>query len=316
MRQHLDYLAELGVTYLHLMPLLEPRPKPNDGGYAVASYKRVDPRLGSMDDLEALAGDLRARGMSLCVDVVVNHTAREHRWAQAALDGDPAYLGYYLTFPDRELPDAYERTLPEVFPDIAPGSFTWVEEMQRWVWTTFNAYQWDLDHSNPAVFAAMLDVLLTLGNRGVDVLRLDAVPFLWKRLGTDCQNQPEAHLLLRAWRALLDVAMPAVIFKGEAIVPSDELVRYLGAGEIEQRECELAYHNQLMAQSWSGGRDARRRAGAARPVPHGAHAVGDDLGDLRALPRRHRLGRRRGGRRGGRVGRLGPPAVPVGLLRR
>ena len=244
-RDRLGYLAELGVTYLHLMPLLAPRPAPNDGGYAVADFGAVDPRLGSMADLEDLAADLRSRGMSLCVDVVVNHTAREHAWAQAAIGGDADARAMYLTYPDRTVPDRFEATLPEVFPDTAPGSFTWVPELDRWVWTTFHDYQWDLDHGNPAVFAAVLRVITDLGNRGVDVLRLDAVPFLWKREGTDCQNQPEAHHLLRAGRALTAMAMPAVLFKAEAIVASEHLVRYLGAPDdelhdVEERECELA----------------------------------------------------------------------------
>src|SRR6185503_975703 len=180
-REKLPYLQELGVSYLHLMPLLHARPEPNDGGYAVVDYGAVEPRLGTMDDLGALARDLHAAGMALCVDVVVNHTAREHAWARAALDGDAGKLAYYRTFGDRTEPDAYEATLPEVFPDIAPGNFTYVEELGRWVWTTFNDFQWDLDYSNPAVFRAMAEAMLDLAAAGADVLRLDAVPFLWKR---------------------------------------------------------------------------------------------------------------------------------------
>ena len=248
---HLDYLAELGVTYLHLMPLLRPREGENDGGYAVQSYEEVDPALGTMDDLEALAAALRQRGMSLCVDVVMNHTAREHEWAQRALAGDPTYLDFYLTFPDREAPDAYERTLREVFPDFAPGSFTFVPEAGRWVWTTFNEFQWDLNHANPEVFCALFGIMGRLANRGVEVLRLDAAPFIWKRLGTDCENQPEVHDLLVAFRALLAVAAPATILKAEAIVAPDQLVAYVGAGDPERVECALAYHNQLMVMLWS-----------------------------------------------------------------
>jgi len=176
-RERIPYLTELGISYLHLMPLLKTRPEPNDGGYAVVDYGAVEPSLGTMDDLRRLADDLHGNGMALCVDVVVNHTAREHPWAQAALHGDPDKLAYYRTFPDRTRPDAYERTLPEVFPGIAPGSFTYVEHLERWVWTTFNAYQWDLDYTNPAVFRSMAEAMLNLADAGVDVLRLDAVPF-------------------------------------------------------------------------------------------------------------------------------------------
>ncbi|MGN6687003.1 MAG: alpha-amylase family protein [Actinomycetales bacterium] len=249
--RHLDYLQELGVTYLHLMPLLKAREGENDGGYAVADYSQVEPRLGDMADLESLAGTLHERDMSLCIDLVLNHTAREHAWAQAAMAGDQRYRRFYFAFPDRTMPDAYERTLWEVFPDTAPGSFTYVEEMGGWVWTTFHDYQWDLDWSNPEVFTAMLETILELANGGVDVFRLDAVPFLWKRLGTDCQNQPEAHAILEALRALVRIAAPAVIFKAEAIVPPDQLVQYLGAHEQVRDECDLAYNNQLMVMLWS-----------------------------------------------------------------
>jgi amylosucrase len=241
-RQRLHYLRELGVNYLHLMPLLHARPTPNDGGYAVIDYGAVDPALGTLNDLRALAGDLRAHGMALCIDVVLNHTAAEHPWTTE-------HPEYYLSFPDRSAPDAYERTLPEVFPDIAPGNFTRVDG--RWQWTTFNAYQWDLDYTNPDVFVAMAQAMLGLAGAGVDVLRLDAVPFLWKRLGTDSQNQPEVHDLLQAFRAAMRIAAPATAFKAEAIVAPRDLVPYLGTGRHEGKECDLAYHNVLMVLLWS-----------------------------------------------------------------
>jgi amylosucrase len=250
-RERLPYLRELGITYLHLMPLLGTRPEPNDGGYAVTDYGAVQPSLGTMGDLRELAGALRAEGMALCVDVVLNHTAREHPWARAAREGDAGKLAYYLTFADRTQPDAYERTLPEVFPETAPGNFTHDAELGRWVWTTFNDYQWDLDHANPEVFVEMAGAMLGLAAAGVDVLRLDAVPFLWKRLGTNCQNQPEVHDLLQAYRAVVRIAAPAVAFKAEAIVAPRELVGYLGVGRHEGAECDLAYHNVLMVLLWS-----------------------------------------------------------------
>jgi amylosucrase len=274
-RERLPYLRELGVTYLHLMPLLRARPAPSDGGYAVADYGAVEPALGTMDDLRALASDLRAEGMALCVDVVVNHTAREHAWAQAALTGDERKLAFYRTFDDRSVPDAFEATLPQVFPDHAPGNFTWEPALGRWVWTTFNPYQWDLDYTNPEVFVAMAEVMLSLSAVGVDVLRLDAVPFLWKRRGTDCQNQPEVHQLLQAFRALMRIAAPALAFKAEAIVSPRQLVTYLGVGRHEGKECDLAYHNVLMVLLWSAL--ASRRVAlmthalrAMPPVPRGA----------------------------------------------
>jgi amylosucrase len=249
-RQHLDYLAELGVTYLHLMPLLRPREGENDGGYAVADYDATDPRVGTMADLEALAGDLHERGMALCVDLVLNHTAAEHEWARKARAGEPGYREMYLIYPDRTEPDRYERALPEVFPDTAPGSFTEVNGL-GWVWTSFHDYQWDLNYANPAVFRAMLGTMLALANRGIDVLRLDAAPFLWKRVGTDCQNQPEAHQIVRAFRALTRLAAPGLLLKAEAIVSPEMLVQYLGGHDRFRPECDLAYDNQLMVMLWS-----------------------------------------------------------------
>jgi amylosucrase len=268
----LDYLAELGVTYLHLMPLLKPRDGENDGGYAVQDYRAVDPRVGTMDDLEDVARELRGRGMSLCVDLVLNHTAKEHAWARGWLAGDPAYEGFYTAYPDRELPDAYERTIMPVFPDRAPGSFTWFDEADGWVGTTFWSFQWDLDYTNPNVFAAMLETILWLANRGIEIFRLDAVPFMWKRLGTASMNQPEVHRITQALHALVKLAAPAVVFKAEAIVAPDDLVQYLGAHDRYRPECELAYHNQLMVMLWSSlaTKDARLMAqslGRMRDIP-------------------------------------------------
>ncbi len=249
--EHLDHLDDLGVGYLHLMPLLAPREGENDGGYAVADYDAVDPRLGTMADLERLAEALHERDVALCVDLVLNHTAREHAWARAALAGDPTYRAFYRFFPDRTRPGLFERTLPEVFPDMAPGSFTHLPETGEWVWTTFHEFQWDLDWSNPEVLRAMTGVLLRLGNHGVDVVRLDAAPFLGKRMGTDCQNQPEAHAILQVLRALTRLAMPGLVLKAEAIVGPDQLLPYLGAHEHQRPECQLAYDNQLMVMLWS-----------------------------------------------------------------
>jgi amylosucrase len=289
---HLDHLGELGTTYLHLMPLLKPREGENDGGYAVADYREVDPRLGTMADLERIAAALHERDMSLCIDLVLNHTAREHAWAQGWLAGDPRYAGFYTAFPDRTMPDAYDATIPAVFPDRAPGSFSWVPEAcggaGGWVWTTFWPYQWDLDYTNPAVPLAMLGEITWLANRGVDVFRMDAVPFMWKRLGTASQNLPEGHTLLQLLHALTRIAAPGVVFKAEAIVAPDDLVPYLGGHERYRPECELAYHNQLMVLLWSSlatrdARLARQSLRRMKPIPPGTTWVTyvrghDDIG--------------------------------------
>ncbi|WP_161881682.1 amylosucrase [Deinococcus alpinitundrae] len=249
--QRLGYLEELGIKYLHLMPLLKPRAGENDGGYAVADYRAVREDLGSMDDLRALASELRGRGISLELDLVVNHVAQEHEWAARARAGEAKYRDYFLLFPDRQLPDAYERSLPEIFPDFAPGNFTWNEEAASWVWTTFNSYQWDLNWANPDVFLEFVDIILYLANQGVEIFRLDAIAFLWKRLGTDSQNQPEVHDLTRALRACARIVAPAVAFKAEAIVSPGDLIAYLGKRDHAGKVSDMAYHNSLMVQLWS-----------------------------------------------------------------
>lgn len=268
-QERLEYLQGLGVRYLHLMPLLKPRDGENDGGYAVADYRAVREDLGSMDDLSALARDLRARGMSLVLDLVLNHVAQEHDWAVRARAGDPEYRDYFHLYPDRTEPDAFERTLPEVFPDFAPGNFTWNDAAQAWVWTTFNTYQWDLNWGNPAVFREFVDIILHLANRGVEVFRLDAIAFIWKRLGTDSQNQPEVHRLTRALRACARIVAPAVAFKAEAIVAPADLIHYLGTRDHHGKVSDMAYHNSLMVQLWStlASRDTHLMEEALRAFP-------------------------------------------------
>lgn len=244
-RDRIPYFQELGLTYLHLMPLFRAPEGNSDGGYAVSSYREVDPKLGTMDDLASLASDLRHAGISLVVDFVFNHTSDEHDWAKAAIAGDPEYQNYYLMFPDRTLPDAYERTLREIFPEQRPGSFTWRPDIARWVWTTFNSFQWDLRYANPDVFRSMAAEMLFLANQGVEILRLDAVAFIWKQMGTSCENLPEAHLIMRAFNDLARIAAPALLFKSEAIVHPDDVITY-----IDWHECQISYNPLLMALQW------------------------------------------------------------------
>lgn len=260
--ERIDYLKDLGITYVHIMPCLHPRPGDSDGGYSVMDYRSTDPRLGSMADLQALAAALRSHGMSLCIDLVLNHTAREHDWAVRARAGEARYRGYYHVFDDDAEPRAFDRTLVEVFPDTAPGNFTFDEDLNAWVWTTFNTHQWDLNWANPWVFLEMTEVMLYLANQGVDVLRFDAVAFMWKRMGTRCQSEPEVHMILHALRAASRIVAPAVIHLHEAIVGPAEMIPYLGQGEHSGKEGNLAYHNSLMVQIWSAlaSRDARMMA--------------------------------------------------------
>jgi amylosucrase len=248
--ESVDYLEDLGIGYLHLLPFLRARSGDSDGGFAVASFSETESALGSMDDLEQLATRLRQARISLCADLVLNHVADQHEWAQAAMRGDQHYRSYFHLFPDRQLPDRYERTVGQIFPQTAPGNFTYVQALQSWVWTTFYPYQWDLNYNHPPVFASVATALLQLANRGVEIFRLDSAPFLWKREGTSCMNLPEVHLILSALRAIVDLVAPSVLLKAEAIVPSTELTPYFGTSDRCGHECHLAYHSGLMAASW------------------------------------------------------------------
>ena len=265
----IDYLKELKVSYLHLLPLLKMRPHDNDGGFAVSSYGEIEPGLGSIDDLARLTTRLRENDISLCVDFVLNHTADNHEWAQRARNGDDHFKRFYYFFSDREAPDQYEKSLGEIFADTVPGNFTFVPDQNEWVWTTFYPYQWDLNYSNPHVFEEMLKALLFLANQGVEIFRLDAAPFLWKRMGTDCRNQPEVFSILRALRALTAIATPGILLKAEAIVPSYKLIQYLGAGEHAGKECQLAYNTTLMTMIWSAlaEGDATRLVNVLKTIP-------------------------------------------------
>ena len=258
-RSKISYLKDLGVTYLHLMPLLKPRPGNSDGGYAVMDYKSVRPDLGTMKDLAELADDLHNAGISLTLDLVLNHVAKEHEWAARARSGEQKYEEYFYAYPDRKIPDQFEVTLPEVFPTFAPGNFTFNKEMNKYVWTTFNEFQWDVNWSNPNLFLEYVDIIGYLANQGTDCVRLDAIAFIWKRLGTNCQNQPEVHSITQALRAISKIVTPALIFKAEAIVGPQDVVHYLGQGKHAGKVSDLAYHNSLMVQIWSAfaARDGR-----------------------------------------------------------
>jgi amylosucrase len=245
LREHIGYFQRLGITYLHLMPLFAVRPGNNDGGYAISNYRSVDPRLGTIDDLKKLADELRAVGIVLVLDFVFNHTSDDHYWAQQAQAGDREYQDFYFMFPDRTMPDQYEQNLREIFPTIRRGNFTWHDGMHRWVWTTFNSFQWDLNYSNPAVFNAMAGEMLFLANTGVDILRLDAVAFIWKQMGTGCENLPQAHLIIQAVNAVSQIVAPGLLFKSEAIVHPDEVTKY-----ISPEECQISYNPTLMALLW------------------------------------------------------------------
>ncbi|MBQ8082828.1 MAG: amylosucrase, partial [Clostridia bacterium] len=247
-RDHLDYLRETGINYLHLMPILESPEGRSDGGYAVSDFCNVDPKLGTMKDLEALADDCRGNGMSLCLDFVMNHTSEDHAWAKAACAGDPLAQSRYFFYDNWDIPNEYEKTVPEVFPQTAPGNFSWCEEAGKVVMTTFYPYQWDLNYKNPIVLNDMTDNMLFLCNRGVDVIRLDAVPYIWKELGTRSRNLPEVHKLVRLMHLAADIVCPGTLLLGEVVMEPSKVVPYFGT--VEKPECQMLYNVTTMASTW------------------------------------------------------------------
>ncbi len=253
----LDYLSEQKITYLHLMPLLKMPHPYNDGGYAVEDFRTVDPEIGTNAQLEELTKQLRKRGISLCLDLVMNHTADTHDWAVRAKAGEKAYMDRYQCYETWDIPAEFEKTMPQVFPTTAPGNFTWCEQMQRHVLTTFYPYQWDLNYRNPVVFNEMAANILFLANLGVEVLRIDAVPYIWKELGTNCRNLPQVHTIVRMVRMILEVVCPAVILKGEVVMAPKELPAYFGTPK--KPECHMLYGVSSMVNLWAAlaARDTR-----------------------------------------------------------
>lgn len=247
---HLSYFQELGINLIHIMPIMRCPEGKSDGGYAVSDFRNVDPRVGTLEDVQSLAQDMQNRDMCLVLDVVVNHTSNEHEWAKKARAGDARYQDYYYTFDNRNIPDMFEETMLEIFPDTSPGNFTWDEEMGRWVMTVFNDYQWDLNYSNPAVFIEMLEIILFWANQGTDILRLDAVAFLWKKMGSSSQNEREAHLILQLMKDCCQVTAPGVLFIAEAIVAPLEVIKYFGEDAVIAKECEIAYNATFMSLLW------------------------------------------------------------------
>jgi amylosucrase len=250
LESHLNYFQELGVNMVHILPIMQCPRGSSDGGYAVSDFRQIDERAGTLEELRHLSRAMRQSDMLLTMDVVLNHTSNEHIWAQKARQGDKTYQDYYYTFENRNIPDMFEQSMPEVFPETSPGNFTWDEEMGRWVMTVFNSYQWDLNYSNPTVLIEMLDIILFWANQGADILRLDAVAFLWKKIGSTCQNEREAHLILQLLKDCCQVTAPGVLFIAEAIVAPVEVTKYFGEDAVIAKECEIAYNATFMALMW------------------------------------------------------------------
>lgn len=246
----LGYFEKLGVNLLHLMPLFESPEGESDGGYAVSDFRKVDRRFGSLEDLKALQEKMNKEGLYLMLDIVLNHTSHQHEWAIKAKQGIEEYQQYFYMYPDRVLPDRYDKSMPEIFPESSPGNFTFEPKTGKWVMSVFHHYQWDLNYTNPAVFVAMLDTVFFYANLGVDILRIDAPAFIWKQIDTNCQNLPQAHSLLRLIKQCVQIAAPGMALLGEAIVAPKEIMKYFGTGLYTAKECDFAYNATHMALQW------------------------------------------------------------------
>ncbi len=246
--EHLDYIKSCGVNYLHLMPLMESPRGRSDGGYAVADFRKVQPELGTVEDLEDLADQCRLQGISLCLDFVMNHTSEDHEWAKRARAGEKEYQDRYFFYDSWEIPMQFEKTVPQVFPTTAPGNFTWLPDLGKHVMTTFYPYQWDLNYSNPVVFHEMVMNFLFLTNLGIDVIRIDAVPYIWKELGTTCRNLPQVHTIVRMMRMIGEIVCPGILLLGEVVMEPVKVAPYFGT--VEKPECHMLYNVTTMATIW------------------------------------------------------------------
>ncbi len=249
MEKKIDYFVELGITYVHFMPLLKSREGNNDGGYAVSDYLNVEPHLGNMKQLQKVVKMFKQKGIRTCIDFVLNHTAKEHIWAQECKKGNKDFENMYFMFDDDTIPKEYEKTMTEIFPEVAPKNFTYYDDIKKYVMTRFYEFQWDLNYANPQVFNKIVEVLLTLANKGIDIFRLDAIPYMWKEVGTNCMNHTNVHKLLKMMYSIIQDVCPSVVFLGEAIIEPKEIVKYFG--DAEQKECNVMYNASLMVLLWN-----------------------------------------------------------------
>ena len=247
-QEKLDYLKSCNVNYIHLMPFLDTPKGRSDGGYAVADFRKVQPRLGTMEDLENLTAACRKEGINVCMDFVMNHTSEDHEWAKRARAGEGEYMSRYFFFDNDAIPNEYEKTVPQVFPTTAPGNFTWLADAGHFVMTSFYPYQWDLNYGNPRVFNEMIYNFLYLANKGMDVIRIDAVPYIWKELHTSCRNLKQVHTIVRMMRMISEIVCPGVLLLGEVVMEPEKVAPYFGT--VEKPECHMLYNVTTMATTW------------------------------------------------------------------
>ena len=247
-QEKLSYIKSCNVNYIHLMPFLDTPKGRSDGGYAVSDFRKVQPSLGTMEDLESLTAACRKEGISVCMDFVMNHTSEEHEWAKRARAGEGEFMSRYFFFDNDVIPTEYEKTVPQVFPTTAPGNFTWLPDVGHYVMTSFYPYQWDLNYKNPRVFNEMMYNFLFLANKGIDIIRIDAVPYIWKELHTQCRNLKQVHTIVRMMRMIGEIVCPGVLLLGEVVMEPEKVVPYFGT--LEKPECHMLYNVTTMATTW------------------------------------------------------------------
>lgn len=248
LKEKIDYIESCNVNYIHLMPFLETPKGRSDGGYAVSDFRKVQPELGTIENLQEVTKKCREKQISVCMDLVMNHTSEDHEWAVRARSGEREYMDRYFFYDDYEIPAQYEQTVPQVFPTTAPGNFTYLPEMGHYVMTSFYPYQWDLNYRNPRVFNEMMYNFLFLANVGIDVMRIDAVPYIWKELGTDCRNLRQVHTIVRMMRMIGEIVCPAIVLLGEVVMEPSKVAPYFGT--VEKPECHMLYNVTTMATTW------------------------------------------------------------------
>ena len=244
----LDYIEQCNVNYIHLMPFLDTPKGRSDGGYAVSDFRKVQPKLGSMEDLDSLTAACHKKDINVCMDFVMNHTSEDHEWAKKAREGIGEYMSRYFFYDTEEETALYEKTVPQVFPTTAPGNFTWLEDTGKYVMTTFYPYQWDLNYKNPRVFNEMMYNFLYLANRGIDIIRIDAVPYIWKELNTSCRNLQQVHTIVRMMRMIGEIVCPGILLLGEVVMEPEKVTPYFGT--VEKPECHMLYNVTTMATTW------------------------------------------------------------------
>ena len=248
-KEKIPYLKECNINCLHLMPFLDTPKGRSDGGYAVADFRKVRPDLGTMKDLAELTEKCHEEDINVCMDFVMNHTSEDHEWARRARAGEGEYMSRYFFYDNEEIPEKYEKTVPQVFPTTAPGNFTYLPETGHYVMTTFYPYQWDLNYRNPRVFNEMIYNFLYLTNQGIDIVRIDAVPYIWKELGTTCRNLKQVHTIVRMMRMIAEIVCPGVLLLGEVVMEPEKVVPYFGT--VEKPECHMLYNVTTMATTWN-----------------------------------------------------------------